>query len=270
MLALLLAGVGCGINRGADKDSDLLLSAAAVQVTATAQPVTVRANEQVEVSLSVTAKKPLDVDVTLTVTAPDGTSAHTGTFPAQPLSTTTPLLLVEPFTLDVAAPAGTYTVGVSVTRTGGGVLFTSTNLATFTVASSTCTPACSGKVCGADGCGGSCGACTAGQSCGSSGHCMTSGGAPGTGLTGEYFTDLTLTTKKLQRLDPTVNFDWGGASPDPSLPAQFSVRWSGQVLPPSTGMYTFSTVSDDGARLWVNGQQLVNDWSDTAPRRTPG
>ena len=40
-----------------------------------------------------------------------------------------------------------------------------------------------------------------------------------------------------------------------------SVRWKGKVTPKFSEEYTFSTVTDDGARLWVNGQQLVEDWN---------
>jgi hypothetical protein len=40
-----------------------------------------------------------------------------------------------------------------------------------------------------------------------------------------------------------------------------SVRWKGKVTPKFSEEYTFSTVTDDGARLWVNGQQLVDDWN---------
>ena len=44
----------------------------------------------------------------------------------------------------------------------------------------------------------------------------------------------------------------------------FSVRWTGKVQAPVTGTYRFSTVSDDGIRLWVNGQQVINNWTDHA------
>ena len=44
----------------------------------------------------------------------------------------------------------------------------------------------------------------------------------------------------------------------------FSVRWSGQVLAPVTGTYTFTTTSDDGVRLYVNGQLLIDNWTDHA------
>src|SRR6185503_14107392 len=47
----------------------------------------------------------------------------------------------------------------------------------------------------------------------------------GTGLTGTYFLGTQLAgTPVLTRTDPTVNFNFGGGSPDPSIPNdQFSV-----------------------------------------------
>ncbi len=41
----------------------------------------------------------------------------------------------------------------------------------------------------------------------------------------------------------------------------FSVRWSGTIEAPATGTYRFQTVSDDGIRVWVNGVQLINNWT---------
>ena len=42
----------------------------------------------------------------------------------------------------------------------------------------------------------------------------------------------------------------------------FSARWTGSLLAPSSGSYLFQTVSDDGVRVWVNGVQVINNWSD--------
>ena len=42
----------------------------------------------------------------------------------------------------------------------------------------------------------------------------------------------------------------------------FSVRWIGKVLAKYSEIYTFSVCCDDGQRLWVNGQQLVDDWNE--------
>ena len=46
---------------------------------------------------------------------------------------------------------------------------------------------------------------------------------------------------------------------------RFSVRWSGQFLAPATANYTFYTTSDDSVRLSIDGQALINNWTDHAP-----
>jgi len=85
----------------------------------------------------------------------------------------------------------------------------------------------------------------------------------GTGLLGQYFNGVDLTTLVQTRVDPVINFNWNYASPLPGLGANdFSIRWTGQIQPLYSETYTFSTVSDDGVRLWVNGEELVNDWTD--------
>ena len=81
------------------------------------------------------------------------------------------------------------------------------------------------------------------------------------GLTGTYFDNLNFSGASVSRTDAVVNFNWGTGSPAPGIGADtFSVRWAGRVTPPSTGTYTFYTRTDDGARLWVNGVRLVNNW----------
>lgn len=90
------------------------------------------------------------------------------------------------------------------------------------------------------------------------------GTGAGTGLKGEYFAGMNLTNLKLTRTDATVNFTWTGA-PASGVPSdQFSVRWTGQIEAKYSETYTFYTVSDDGVRLWVNGQLLIDNWTDHA------
>ncbi|MEI7554269.1 PA14 domain-containing protein [Candidatus Chlorohelix sp.] len=96
-------------------------------------------------------------------------------------------------------------------------------------------------------------------------------GTVGTGLKGEYFDNVDFTNLKLTRVDKTVNFNWGNGSPDSSIGVDtFSVRWSGQVLPQFSETYTFYTQSDDGVRLWVNGQLLVDNWTNHASVQNSG
>ena len=93
----------------------------------------------------------------------------------------------------------------------------------------------------------------------------------GFGLLAEYFDHYDFTNLRLTRVDPTVNFDWGGGSPDPQIgPDQFAVRWRGAVVPRFTETYTFHTISDDGIRLWVDRQLLVDVWSDHGPTEYSG
>src|SRR5438045_505562 len=88
----------------------------------------------------------------------------------------------------------------------------------------------------------------------------------GTGLTGKYYGDMSLTTYRLTRTDAAVNFDWGGGSPDPSITADlFSARWTGMVVPRYAETYTFYTTTDDGVRLWIDGQLIIDKWVDQAP-----
>jgi hypothetical protein len=92
------------------------------------------------------------------------------------------------------------------------------------------------------------------------------------GLKGEYFNNMTLTgSPVLTRTDATVGFDWTTGSPDPSINVDiFSVRWSGLVQPLYSETYTFSTISDDGIRLWVNGVQIINNWTNHAATTNTG
>jgi hypothetical protein len=93
----------------------------------------------------------------------------------------------------------------------------------------------------------------------------------GTGLSADYFSGTTLTTKLLTRTDAKVDFNWGSASPASGVPADnFSVRWTGQVSPRFSGSTTFYTVYDDGVRLWVNGQLLIDNWTNHGPTENSG
>jgi cytochrome c553 len=86
------------------------------------------------------------------------------------------------------------------------------------------------------------------------------------GLQGEYFKSRGFRNgqRALERLDPTVGFDFGTSSPDPAkLDAhQFSIRWAGSVLAPETGEYEFIVRTEHAVRLWVNdpNRPLIDAW----------
>jgi glucose/arabinose dehydrogenase len=100
-------------------------------------------------------------------------------------------------------------------------------------------------------------------------HVVT--GPGGTGLRAAYYDNQDFTGTTVVRVDPTVNFNWGSGSPAPGIGVDtFSVRWSGQVQARVTGTHTFYTQSDDGVRLWVNGTQIVNNWTDHGSTENSG
>ena len=93
----------------------------------------------------------------------------------------------------------------------------------------------------------------------------------GNGLSATYFNNADLTGSSISRIDATVNFDWGTGSPNSAIGADtFSARWTGQVQAQKNETYTFFTTSDDGVRLWIDGRQIINDWSVHSPREDKG
>jgi len=82
---------------------------------------------------------------------------------------------------------------------------------------------------------------------------------PGRGLQGAYFDNMDFTAPVFTRTDPTINFNWGSGSPDPRIaPDTFSIRWTGQIIAPTTGIYTFYTTTDDGVRLTIDGTRYID------------
>jgi hypothetical protein len=97
------------------------------------------------------------------------------------------------------------------------------------------------------------------------------GSSAGTGLVGDYFDNSDFTGTKITRTDATVNFDWGSSAPMTGIGADtFSVRWNGQVQAVNSETYTFYTTTDDGVRLWVNNQLIIDKWIDQGPTEWSG
>jgi RHS repeat-associated protein len=92
-----------------------------------------------------------------------------------------------------------------------------------------------------------------------------------TGLTGHYyqFTNdgppdpATMTDKFMVRTDQAINFLWGTQTPSPGAPAdKFFVRWEGYFTATASGSYKFNFRSDDGVRMWMNGVNVINTWTN--------
>jgi beta-glucosidase len=99
-------------------------------------------------------------------------------------------------------------------------------------------------------------------------------GIRGSGLKGEYFNNRDCTGQpSLTRTDARIAFRWDRGSPTDDLIAQgqlpairaigsdnFCVRWMGQLLPPSSGAYEISVGANDGFRLYLDGNLVIDNW----------
>ena len=94
----------------------------------------------------------------------------------------------------------------------------------------------------------------------------------GGGIRGDYYRGMNFENHMLTRIDTQINFNWGDpGGPDPVVgDDSFSARWTGEVEAAFTETYTFYTNTDDGARLWVDGQQLVDSWVDQGTTERSG
>ena len=83
-----------------------------------------------------------------------------------------------------------------------------------------------------------------------------------------FWNNTTLTgAAVLAREDETLDFDWGEGAPDTTIPADnFSARWERHlnVAADETGNYIFTVEVDDGVRLWVGEELLVDSWIEQA------
>jgi hypothetical protein len=82
------------------------------------------------------------------------------------------------------------------------------------------------------------------------------------GLSGQYFSTRDIyATAALTRTDPNIDFNWSTGSPMSGIPSDgFSIRWTGQIEPQFSERYTFYTYADDGTRLWINDELVVDNW----------
>lgn len=99
--------------------------------------------------------------------------------------------------------------------------------------------------------------------------------APTTGLTATYYDvdgfNVSLAANQtnpraFQRIDPTINFDWGTGRPNYSVISDddyFSARWTGSISLACNGVYEFRSNGDidDGGRLWIDGTRVAARWS---------
>ena len=94
---------------------------------------------------------------------------------------------------------------------------------------------------------------------------------PGGGILGEYYNfgggappnppEAAFDELILTRVDPQILFDWGDSPAEGVNADLFAVKWVGEVEAAFSEPYRFSTTTDDGLKLWVDGQLLIDNWT---------
>ena len=94
------------------------------------------------------------------------------------------------------------------------------------------------------------------------------------GLKGEYFRGREFAgAPVMTRIDSRIAFRWDRGAPTDDLAARgelsnaqalagddFSVRWTGELLPPTSGKYELVVGANDGVRLYLDDRLIVNGW----------
>jgi hypothetical protein len=97
--------------------------------------------------------------------------------------------------------------------------------------------------------------------------------SPADAWIGEYYDDMFLGASTspakqpvMVRMDPQINFNWDNEAPSVGLRREeFSVRWTRDVnLPP--GNYNFCATVDDGVRVWVDSELIMDEWREQSVR----
>ena len=93
-------------------------------------------------------------------------------------------------------------------------------------------------------------------------HSIGAGTGHAAGLHGEYFANNRLEgAPHLVRTDARVDFGWTLNSPARGIPFDwYSVRWTGTVTAPATGVRRLGVEGNDGYRLWVDGRLVIDNW----------
>jgi alpha-D-xyloside xylohydrolase len=87
------------------------------------------------------------------------------------------------------------------------------------------------------------------------------------GLSGNYYSGMNFDTFLFSRTDSQINFNWTTIPPTNTMSlTNYSVEWDGSIQAEQAGTYIISVTTDDGVRLWIDNQEIVDDWSARAAK----
>ncbi|WP_143872219.1 PA14 domain-containing protein [Catenovulum sediminis] len=86
------------------------------------------------------------------------------------------------------------------------------------------------------------------------------------GFIASYFNNKTLSGNptSVERVQ-NIGFSTGGSIGHGLGHDNFSVRYTGQIVPEVSGEYTLVARADDGVNLWLDGKQVISSWIDSGP-----
>ena len=91
------------------------------------------------------------------------------------------------------------------------------------------------------------------------------------GLLGHYFSNPDFKGKPdREQTDASIDFRWGQGGPEGLKTDNFSITWTGKLAVPISGKYYLGTSSDDGSRVFINGERIVDNWGDHADQTRIG
>jgi alpha-D-xyloside xylohydrolase len=100
-------------------------------------------------------------------------------------------------------------------------------------------------------------------------HLRTADGK--TGLTVQYFSGENFETPRGTTIDERIDHTW----PDPPLAelppgltslSNFSARWEGELIAPDDGEFEIGLTGNDGMRMFLDGDKVVDEWNRSATR----
>ncbi|HSW02196.1 MAG TPA: PA14 domain-containing protein [Sedimentisphaerales bacterium] len=88
----------------------------------------------------------------------------------------------------------------------------------------------------------------------------------GGGVRAEYFPNMTVSgLPAVKDIEDQIRHFWGTGPIVGLLADAVSGRWTADLEIALADTYTFITTSDDGVRLWLDGELLIDNWTDHGP-----
>jgi len=85
---------------------------------------------------------------------------------------------------------------------------------------------------------------------------------PGIGVKAQYFSGIDLAgTPVATKTEDSINHTWGDSEVAGGLADAVSARWTADLEAPFTETVDLITTTDDGVRLWLNGRQVIDNWT---------